>query len=170
MCNTTPFRLSPTPAFAPRELSALAVPGRLTRNQALVLEVLRAATGRALTAYEVLASLEPSGIKGPQSVYRALQSLLQAGMVHRIESLNAFTLCVHDHGPAKCPHGEAAPPHRPAFIVCRGCRALEEITDPGLLSFGGDVARRGFRVEERVLELVGVCTACDSAAPEQQAS
>ena len=170
MCNTQPFRL---PAASParfRELRASAVPPRLTRNQALVLDVMRAAPGRALAAYEVLARLEPSGVKGPQSVYRALQALVEAGLAHRIESLNAFTLCAHQHAEAGCAHGEEAPRHRPAFLVCRHCRSVEEIADPGLLGFGEAFARRGFRVEQRVLEMVGACPACDTAAPGESVS
>ncbi|MGG5887166.1 Fur family transcriptional regulator [Falsiroseomonas sp. HC035] len=138
------------------------MPARPSRNQDLVLGALRAAAGRALTAYEVLAQLGPAGIRGPQTVYRAPDALQQAGLIHRIESLNAFTLCVHDnatghHGPD---HQHDAG-HRPAFAVCRGCSAVRELEDAALAAVLGVVAdRTGFRVEDRVIELVGACPAC----------
>jgi Fur family zinc uptake transcriptional regulator len=164
MCNTHPA-FTPAGLPIPRPgLRASLPPARLTRNQALVLAAMRTAPGRAMAAYEVLARLEPAGVKGPQSVYRALQALVEAGLAHRIESLNAFTLCAHQHAHAGCTPAEEAPRHRPAFLVCRHCRSVEEIADPGLLGFGEAFARRGFRVEQRVLEMVGACTGCDTAA------
>jgi Fur family zinc uptake transcriptional regulator len=167
MCNAPPFAQPPAQRHAGplplHDFRASAFPAKLTRNQALVLDVMRAAPGRALAAYEVLASLKPRGVKGPQSVYRALQALVQAGLVHRSESLNAFAPCTHQHPDAGGTNVEAVHQHRPAFLVCRHCRAVEEIADAGLPGLGVPLARRGFRVEGRVLELVGACLACDSA-------
>jgi Fur family zinc uptake transcriptional regulator len=141
--------------------------GRVSRNQDLVLGVLRAAAGRALTAYQVLARLEAVGMRGPQTVYRALDALRQAGLIHRIESLNAFTVCVHDHdatghgGTGHGPDLHHGHPHRPAFAVCRDCGAVRELEDAALAAVLGVVAdRTGYRVEDRVIELVGACPAC----------
>lgn len=141
--------------------------GRVSRNQSLVLGVLRSAVGRALTAYEVLARLEADGMRGPQTVYRALDALRQAGLVHRIESLNAFTACVHDLGiGAQDPHSAHDHGHRPAFAVCRNCGEVRELEDAALAAVLGVVAdTTGFRVEQRVIELVGACPACANAAP-----
>ncbi|MCZ8147704.1 MAG: transcriptional repressor, partial [Roseomonas sp.] len=106
---------------------------RFSRNQDLVLGVLRAAAGQALTAYEVLARLEAVGVRGPQTVYRALDALRQAGLVHRIESINAFTVCVHDHADRhRGPDHDHDHGHRPAFAVCRGCGAIQELEDAAL--------------------------------------
>lgn len=133
----------------------------LSRNQALVFDALCAAPGRALTAYELLARLGPAGMRGPQTVYRALEGLQKSGLIHRIESLNAFTACAHAH------EGETGHPyhaHRPAFAVCRGCGAVRELDDPALGAVLGVVSdRSGFAVEERVIELVGACPACRAA-------
>lgn len=138
------------------------MPVRVSRNQELVLGALRAAAGRALTAYEVLAQLGPAGVRGPQTIYRALDALQQAGLIHRIESLNAFTACVHDHpGAGDGPDRHNGHGHRPAFAVCRSCGAVRELEDAALAAVLGVVAdRTGFRVEDRVIELVGACPAC----------
>ncbi len=139
---------------------------RVSRNQDLVLGVLRAAAGRSLTAYEVLARLEAVGVRGPQTVYRALDALRQAGLVHRIESINAFTVCVHDHADRhRGPDHDHDHGHRPAFAVCRGCGAIQELEDAALAAVLGVVAdRTGYRVEDRVIELVGACPTCAEAS------
>ncbi len=146
----------PTPAPSPR-----AAAPRLTANQARVLAALRAEPGAARTAYDLLARLAGEGVRGPQTVYRALEALQAAGLVHRIESLNAFAACSHAHGDSHADHHH----HRPAFAVCRGCGAVAELEDAALLAVLGVVAERsGFAVEERVIELVGRCPACVSRA------
>jgi len=134
------------------------MPVPLTTNQAKILAALRRRPGHALTAYQVLESLQVEGIRGPQTVYRALDALLRAGLAHRIESLNAFTACTHhDHG---------HPAHRPAFAVCRSCGRIAELDDQALSAVLGVVEERtGFEVEERVVELVGRCSACASCLP-----
>jgi len=140
--------------------------GRVSRNQDLVLGVLRAAAGQALTAYEVLARLEAVGVRGPQTVYRALDALRQAGLVHRIESINAFTVCVHDHADRHSgPDHDHDHGHRPAFAVCRRCGAIQELEDAALAAVLGVVVdRTGYRVEDRVIELVGSCPTCAEAS------
>jgi Fur family zinc uptake transcriptional regulator len=131
----------------------------LPRNQSLVLDALRASSGTALTAYELLARLGGAGLRGPQTIYRALDSLQQAGLVHRIESINAFSACNHDGLGA----GAHASRHRPAFAVCRRCHVVRELDDAALSAVLGVVAdRSGFSDCESVIELVGTCPSCDA--------
>lgn len=131
----------------------------LPRNQSAVLHTLRAETGRALSAYELLARLEPSGMRSPQTIYRALDWLVAAGLVHRIKSLNAFIACSHADGEKH--HSHSHSDHRPAFAVCRDCGAVQELEDDALVAVLGVVAgRTGYQITERVIELVGTCPAC----------
>jgi Fur family zinc uptake transcriptional regulator len=137
----------------------------LPRNQALVLAALRAEPGRVLTAYELLARLGPAGVRGPQTVYRALEGLRTSGLIHRVESLNAYTACAHVHAHGDAGEGHDHAPHRPAFAVCRNCGAVRELDDPALAAVLGVVAdRSGFAVQDRVIELIGTCPACREAA------
>jgi Fur family transcriptional regulator, zinc uptake regulator len=137
---------------------------RRPRNQDLVLGALRAAPGQALTAYEVLARLEPAGLRGAQTVYRALDALRQAGLIHRIESLNAFTICTHAGGREEA--GAPGRGHQAAFAVCRDCHAVRELEEAALDAVVGVlVDRTGYRVQDRVIELVGACPACAASAP-----
>ena len=50
-----------------------------------------------LTAYEILDLLRSEGITAATTVYRALDKLHKDGLIHRIESLNAWTICCGSH-------------------------------------------------------------------------
>src|ERR1700709_789014 len=66
---------------------------KLTPIRRTVLELLLTA-GRATKAYTLLdemRAMHPNA--SPPTVYRALDFLLSAGLIHRIESINAFTVC-----------------------------------------------------------------------------
>jgi len=69
-------------------------PSDLTRNQSLVFGALSRAEG-PLSAYTILDQLRDDGFRAPLQVYRALDKLVETGMVHRLESLNAFVACSH---------------------------------------------------------------------------
>lgn len=129
----------------------------LTRNQEVVLGTLREA-GRPLSAYQILDKTSAQGIKAPPQVYRALERLTAAGLVHRIESLNAYTFC--DHGP----HGEEA-----AFAICEHCGGVTEISLAGLAAaLDKAAAAADFGLEKAQIELRGTCGACrepGTAAP-----
>ena len=88
---------------------------RLTPVRRRTLEILLEAH-EALGAYDVLARLSAEGLGDkPPVAYRALSFLVEHGLAHRIERLNAFVAC------AKPGHD-----HAPAFLICRGCRAVSE--------------------------------------------
>ena len=62
-----------------------------------VLEALLA-SHQPLGAYELIDRLAVRGARpAPITIYRALDFLREQGLVHRIESRNAFIACVHNH-------------------------------------------------------------------------
>lgn len=128
---------------------------RLTDARRRVLEILLA-EHKALGAYEVLAKLSERGDPAhPPAAYRALDFLVEHGLAHRIERLNAFVAC--------CDPSEG---HRPAFLICRECRIVAEAhvaPDEGAL---GETARQiGFQIERTSIEVEGLCPACVPGAP-----
>ncbi|PVB60364.1 transcriptional repressor [Labrenzia sp. 011] len=123
------------------------------RNSQLVFEVL-AGSDRPMTAYQLLAVLRGQGLKAPLQVYRALDQLIDEGLVHKIESLSAFALCTH------C---EAASHEGAAFTICVKCGRTEEIHDTALGRLLGRLAcKQGFRTTSTTVELSGVCEACSN--------
>jgi len=131
----------------------------------LVFDVLNKAE-RPISAYEVLDRVRPAGITAPPTVYRALNRLIDEGLAHRLESLNAFvscTRCSHDSS-----HGEAHR-DRAAFAICESCGGAEEFAGDdafaALHRWAGDHA---FAVRRAVIELTGRCAACRTAAGAPQ--
>lgn len=130
--------------------------GDLTRNQKIVYAALAGAEA-PLTAYEILA-LEPvriEGLKAPLTIYRALDSLLQKGLAHRIESLNAFVACSH------APHSEAA-----GFIICEHCKKTVELSAAECEALLHEkAADKGFVLRRIGIELLGSCATCRRHLP-----
>jgi len=130
--------------------------GKLTANQKTVLARLRAA-GTAKSAYEILDLVRGDGLRAPAQVYRALDKLIAAGLVHRLESLNAFIACVHDHGSDVA----AAPVHAVVFAICNGCGSVEELSLPSVTeALQASLGRDGFRPDHMTVEVSGRCATC----------
>ena len=110
---------------------------------------------RALGAYEILDRLRAEGLGSqPPVVYRALDFLIRAGFVHRIETLNAFVACT-----------EGAAGHVPAFLICRQCRrVIETPAEPAIGQLERAAQGAGFQIESAVREAGGRCADCRAAA------
>src|SRR5258706_6847500 len=94
---------------------------KLTPIRRKVLELLLN-SGRATKAYSLLddmRQIHPGS--APPTVYRALDFLLSAGLVHPIESINAFTVC---HDLTQCQHR--------LFVVCPQFGNVTELYQPPL--------------------------------------
>ena len=63
-----------------------------SKNQRIVLDIVEKAKG-PLKAYSILFNVQKKGINAPQQIYRALDKLIEAGKIHKIESKNAFVAC-----------------------------------------------------------------------------
>lgn len=123
---------------------------RLTAMRRRVLELVWA-SHRPIGAYALLDHLREEGkASAPPTVYRALEFLLEHGLVHRIESLNAYVGCAHP--------GEN---HRGVFLICRACKDTVEIDDPRVArAINASAADRGFAVQHTTVEIAGLCPAC----------
>ncbi len=111
---------------------------------------------RAMGAYDLIDALADNGYKrlAPISVYRALDFLMEAGLVHKIESLNAFVACPHLHGPDEVV----------VFMICDSCGRVEESTSDAVAKALSGVARAiGFAPRGQVIEMKGRCAACGAA-------
>ncbi len=121
----------------------------LTRHQELVYRHLTGSE-KALSAYDLLDALRGEGLRAPVQVYRALGKLIDHGLIHRIESLNAFVACTHEG------HQGAA-----GFAICDACGEVEEFPLPDHLApIDHWAAGRAFRVEHTTVELRGRCQTC----------
>ncbi len=99
-----------------RGASARRARERLTPIRRRVLEALLA-SHQPLGAYELIDRLAARGARpAPITIYRALDFLREQGLVHRIESRNAFIACVHNHD-----SGDPV-----VFLICEKCGAVGE--------------------------------------------
>jgi Fur family zinc uptake transcriptional regulator len=127
---------------------------KLSRNQEEILTCLRQAM-EPMSAYAILDRVRNAGISHPPTVYRALNDLMQKGMVHRLQSRSAFVAC--DHG---------ACDGKLAFAICRRCDKVVEIPlsdedQAGLLGLAPDE----ISPEQVTLEIAGLCVACSPTEP-----
>jgi len=120
-----------------------------------VLEALLA-SHRPLGAYEIIDDLARQMPRpAPITVYRALDFLMANGLVHRIESRNAYLACAHDHDAAALV----------AFLICERCGAVGEMPSaPVAQSLGSAARASGFAPKLSVIEITGTCAHCQKAA------
>ncbi|MGB8274266.1 MAG: hypothetical protein WCF16_03240, partial [Alphaproteobacteria bacterium] len=80
------------------------------------------------------------------------------GLVHRIESLNAFVGCVRP--------GSA---HGGQFLICSACGAAAELNDGRIGRAVASRARRlGFQVNRQTIEVLGTCPSCRAFAAKDR--
>jgi Fur family transcriptional regulator, zinc uptake regulator len=130
---------------------------KLTPLRRRVLEEV-AASHHAVGAYEILERLsrKERTRMAPISVYRALDALLEMGVVHRLESRNAYFAC-------HVPHGKHGP--RQIILACERCAMVAEVATPAAFEAIDSAARSaGFRPTRVMVEVTGVCASCAAAA------
>jgi Fur family transcriptional regulator, zinc uptake regulator len=122
---------------------------KLSRNQSEILTCLRKAN-EPLSAYAILDKVRESGISHPPTVYRALNELMQKGMVHRLQTRSAFIACGHGGCDGKF-----------AFAICRQCGKVVEIalSDDDQAALLG-LAPAEIAAEQATLEIAGLCASC----------
>jgi Fur family zinc uptake transcriptional regulator len=127
---------------------------RLTPQRRAVLACV-AESHAAAGAYEIIERMAGRGQRlAPIAVYRALDFLASHGLVHRIESRNAFVACSHGH------EGRPA-----ALLVCDDCGEVAELDAPeAFAALAREAAISGFAASRTVIEIGGRCGACAGRA------
>lgn len=105
----------------------------------------------AVGAYDIIDKMARKGVRhAPVTVYRALEFLRSHGLVHKVESRNAFIACLHEHGEKPA-----------ALLICQRCNSVEEVDavrvheDLALLA-----AASRFKPDHSVVEVAGLCAGC----------
>lgn len=123
----------------------------LTKHQALVLDTLSRREGPS-SAYALLDQLRGEGLRTPPQIYRALEKLIEYGLVHRVESLNSFVACAHPHE-----HKQAVT----AFAICDNCGHVDEFSDAAIeRRLKGWANDQAFKLNTAAIELHGICENC----------
>ena len=123
---------------------------RLTTLRSRVLELILQ-SHQPVGAYDLLDLLKKERSNAqPPTVYRALNFLLDLGLVHRVKSLNAYVGC-----------GAPNTNHNAQFLICSDCGAAAEISDKRLDKAINALAKDAkFSVIHRSVEVEGKCPNC----------
>ena len=123
---------------------------RLTTQRREVLSCI-ARSHQATGAYDIIDRMAEHGARpAPITVYRALDFLLAHGLVHKIESRNAFIACSHAHD------GEPA-----ALLICEQCGLVAELDASETVDdLNRKATAQGFTPSRAVVELTGRCAYC----------
>ena len=127
---------------------------KLTKNQSLVLEVLESHQN-PLSAYSILEQLADAGLRAPPQVYRALEKLIDYGLIHKLESINSYVACQHRH----CGSHQVT-----SFAICDTCERVSEIINQEFeTTLHGLAERSGLNPTHSTVEIHGVCENCSNA-------
>lgn len=106
---------------------------------------------KAVKAYELLDRLKPlQQAAKPATIYRALDFLIEQGLIHRVESLNAFVGC-------RCSGHQ----HEQLLLICKHCLEVEERSAKEvMLALSQEINLAGFIVHSKAMEIHGICALC----------
>ncbi|MBX9590366.1 MAG: transcriptional repressor [Hyphomonadaceae bacterium] len=125
---------------------------KLTPLRQAVFQEIAAASHRAIGAYDVLERMAARGERlAPISVYRAIDALVAAGIVHRFESRNAFFACHAGHE------------QRQLVLACERCNSVAEVDGARVFAAidrTADAASFSASGKTAVVEVWGLCANC----------
>ncbi len=108
-------------------------------------------SAKAYDLLDALKTYDPAA--KPATIYRALDFLLEQGLIHRVESLNAFVGC-----------NEPERRHELLLLICERCHRVEERPASGLMEAAAqEIASAGFVPSRKAFEVHGVCADCAHA-------
>lgn len=109
---------------------------------------------KAVKAYDLLDQIRPiNDAAKPSTVYRALDFLMEQGLIHRVESLNAFVGC-------DC----SGTQHDQLLLICTACHVVQERSAPQVLAaLSQELGDADFIAQRKTIEIHGVCKSCQAA-------
>lgn len=110
-----------------------------------------------IKAYDLLAGMQASkpGI-APMSIYRTLDFLVEAELVHKVDATSSFILCEHGHH-SHHDHGH------PILLICEQCGQVSECSNheaKDALEAALASIREQAGFEARGMEIKGLCEPC----------
>lgn len=106
---------------------------------------------KAVKAYDLLDRIKPQqNAAKPATIYRALDFLIEQGLIHRAGSLNAFIGCsCSDHQ------------HELLLLICKHCNEVEERATPDVMqALSQEFNQAGFTAHSKAIEAHGICGKC----------
>ncbi|MCJ8325023.1 MAG: transcriptional repressor [Rhizobiales bacterium] len=132
---------------------------KLTPQRLQVLQILLN-DHRAVGAYDILAIMQRKPLEDrtkpqPPTVYRALEFLLELGLIHKVESQNSYYACTIDK-PENRQHVAQA-------FICNLCGIVEEKAAlAGAQGLYKKADGFGFKIDRVIMECRGTCAVCQT--------
>ena len=120
-------------------------------NNTLVLNILKKNT-KGLTAYQILNRVQKFKLVQPMTVYRALKSLTDDGLIHKTNKNKTFHLCntIGEHD------------HNAVLAVCNDCGVAEELNTNLFSKIIKHVkSKKKFNFNNFNLEITTTCKECN---------
>jgi Fur family zinc uptake transcriptional regulator len=127
--------------------------GQLTALRREVLRLLLQRGGTA-KAYDLQDDMRIAhGRVAPMTVYRALDFLMQMGLVHRVDALNTFVVCTHQHA-----HDDES--LQTVMLACTACGEVREEVLPDETAALSAAIRQRLTFAPTAFEVKGLCENC----------
>ncbi len=113
---------------------------------------------KAVKAYDLLDRIKPlQNAAKPATIYRALDFLIEQGLIHRVESLNAFVGC-----------SSSGHQHEQLLLICKCCNEVEERPATEVMQvLSQEFDQAGFIVHSKAIEVHGICVKCEALYGDQ---
>jgi Fur family transcriptional regulator, zinc uptake regulator len=107
-------------------------------------------SNKAYEILEILKKEDPSA--KPATVYRALNFLLEYGLIHKLNILNSYVICSHPLESQKC-----------SFLICNKCNNVSEYCENNLVHELELAANKNnFNIIDAAVEIRGICKECSA--------
>tara|TARA_B100001167_G_C16487464_1_gene175166 strand:+ start:117 stop:476 length:360 start_codon:yes stop_codon:yes gene_type:complete len=117
-------------------------------NRELVFSIIKKSI-KNLTAYEILDKFQKIKKTQPMTIYRALDSLIEEGRIHKSNQNKTFILCKHDHDEN----------HISAIAICKKCGVTNELSSNLFLNFFKNSKKYDF--SSFSMEILTICRRCN---------
>lgn len=109
-------------------------------------------------AYDMLDKLRANHRgAAPPTIYRALEFLLEQGLIHKVERISAYVGCIYGIED----EDEDVHRHAAQFLICKHCGQVTELNEKEIGRALVRAARRsGFQLGSSTVEAEGTCADC----------
>ena len=105
---------------------------------------------KPISAYEILDNLRDKGFKAPMSIYRALDTLMAEGKVHKINKEKKYVVCNHRHKDDNL-----------IFSACKKCKVVIEYQSDNINKFITQLCKNNnFKQLGSNIRIEGYCVKC----------
>ena len=119
-------------------------------NTEIVLNIIKQSP-QPLTAYAILELCKKKKKVQAMTIYRALNYLMEQGVIHKSNQHKTFLLCNHNHNKA----------HNPAIAICKKCGDTEELKSDFFNNFLQKYNLKKFNFKKFELEVSTICSNCN---------